>query len=300
MRVARVAAQAKINLFLHVGPRQPSGYHEIFTLFQLLELADDVVVRVGGDKRSVDVAGPHLPEGGLGPPEKNLAFRAAVEYVNRTGRPRGFSIELTKNVPAGGGLGGGSSDAGAVLRALDALSEHPLDAEALSDLAASVGSDVPFFVSNLPNALGHGRGERLAGVEPLPSRAVALACPSFGISTADAYRWLDDDGGSTWTPMELPADHTVSGVLGIGDWKGIRLKAHNDFEPPVERRHPALKRIRERLGESGAMVARLSGSGSTVFGIFEGSVPTAADLALDALVIPTRTSARVVQVEVLE
>src|SRR6185436_7983433 len=105
------------------------------------DLADDIIVRVGGAGRTLHVAGPRLPEAGLGPTEKNLAYRAAMAYSERAGWPSGFSIELNKNVPTGGGLGGGSSDAGSVLRALDALNERPLGRTTLLELAAGLGSD---------------------------------------------------------------------------------------------------------------------------------------------------------------
>src|SRR6185503_11221787 len=113
MRIARVQAQAKVNLFLRVGPprRDAGGYHDIATLFQRIDLADDLIVRAGGSSRSIDCAGPQLPPEGLGDPQKNLAFRAAEAYAEHVGRPRGFSIELTKRIPVGGGLGGGSADA---------------------------------------------------------------------------------------------------------------------------------------------------------------------------------------------
>src|SRR6185503_5044326 len=193
MPVARVAAQAKVNLVLRVGPRRDDGFHDLITMFQLLDLADEIVVRIGGAGRTLHVAGQHLPEAGLGPTEKNLAYRAAMAYTERAKWPTGFSIELFKNIPAGGGLGGGSSDAGAVLRALDTLNETPLGPSVLETLAATLGSDVPFFVSGSACAFGAGRGEEVAGLDPLPARDVVLAIPPFGVATADAYRWLDED-----------------------------------------------------------------------------------------------------------
>src|SRR5438874_6520783 len=192
MRVARVSAQAKINLLLRVGARDRTGYHAISTWFLRLDLADGITVRVGGNIRGIEVAGPLLPSGGLGPAEKNLAYRAAVAYAERSGWPRGFSIEVTKNIPVGGGLGGGSADAGAVLRALDALAAEPLGHQGLAELAASLGSDVPFLTSEFIAAFGTGRGEKLQPIDPLPAREVLLVMPGFSVSTADAYRWLDE------------------------------------------------------------------------------------------------------------
>ena len=300
MRVARVSAQAKVNLLLRVGARDSAGYHAISTWFLRLDLADEIAVRIGGNIRAIDVAGPRLPSGGFGPAEKNLAYRAAVAYAERTGWPRGFSIELTKNIPVGGGLGGGSADAGGVLRALDALAAKPLGNQALVELAVSLGSDVPFLTSEFIAAFGTGRGEQLQRIDPLPARDVVLVAPDFAISTADAYRWLDESRPSVPPPQELQTWLVPRAALTSWELLSETPLHTNDFESVLERRHPALLRFRERLSARGAQIAHLAGSGSTVFGVFDGSPPSAGDLSVDALVLPTRTSSRVVQVEVLE
>lgn len=306
-RVARVLAQAKINLFLRVGPpsRAAPGFHELHTAFHRIDLADEVEVRVRDDaERALQCVGPRLPRAGLGPQEKNLAFRAAEAFAERTGWPRGFSIKLAKHIPVGGGLGGGSADAGAVLRALQRLAPRPLAADELHEVAASLGSDVAFLASERVLDLAGGRGERLQAVPPSsvpPAAELLLIVPDYAISTADAYRWLDDQRAAAggWAP---PGSGTPSVEALSPQWLSY---AHgqfsgNDFEPVVETRHPELRAYRERLAAAGAIVARLSGSGSTVFGLFEGAAPSGPDLGIDALVIATRTSARVVQVEVLE
>jgi len=306
MRVARVAAQAKINLFLRVGPRRPDGFHDVATMFLLVDLADDIIVRVDGAGRTLHVAGPRLPASGLGPTEKNLAYRAAVAYAERASWPAGFSIELTKNIPAGGGLGGGSSDAGAVLRALDALNDRPLGQAGLEQLATLLGSDVPFFVSGSARAFATGRGEEVGGLDPLEAREVLLVVPPYGVATADAYQWLDEDrtrSGSASAPATgaaAEAPRMEAKPAGMDEWEFVRRASHNDFEPIVEARHPGLRRYREQLLQHGASIARLSGSGSTVFGIF-GALPTRpGDLGTEAVVLRTRTSTRVVQVEARE
>lgn len=300
MRGARVFAQAKINLLLRVGPRDPTGYHEILTVFQRIDLSDEVVVRVGGSVRALDCMGPRLPAGGLGAPEANLAYRAGVAYAERANWLRGFAIELTKYIPVGGGLGGGSADAGAVLRALEALADDPLGPDVLGDVASTLGADVNFLASPNVLSLGLHRGEQLTPLDPLPARDVVLAIPDFAVGTADAYRWLDEAGGGSMTPVPLPPDFTVIGLVGTESWNAVSQASHNDFEIALEPRYPKLRELRERLGTAGARFARLSGSGSTVFGVFEGSAPDSRTLALDAFVIATRTSERVVQVEVLE
>src|SRR5260221_354935 len=125
MRVARTAAQGKINLRLRILSRDAAGHHQLETVFQRIDLADDVTVRIGGTSRTLDCSGETIPEAGLGPDEQNLAYRAATLYHEATGWPDTFAIEIVKRLPVGGGLGGGSADAGAVLRILDAMSPRP-------------------------------------------------------------------------------------------------------------------------------------------------------------------------------
>ncbi|MDF1505979.1 hypothetical protein PYV61_23705, partial [Roseisolibacter sp. H3M3-2] len=182
VREARVVAQAKVNLFLRVLAREDSGYHQLETLFQRLELGDDVTVRVGVRGRSLDCGGADL-----GPVERNLAWRAAEAYRAATGWPDGHAIEIRKRIPVGGGLGGGSADAGAVLRALGALAATPLAADGLLGLAAPLGADVPFLTAEAPLALAWGRGERMLALPPLPARPVWLALSDAGVPTAWAF-----------------------------------------------------------------------------------------------------------------
>jgi 4-diphosphocytidyl-2-C-methyl-D-erythritol kinase len=297
---ARVQAQAKINLSLKVLPvLDPDGYHFIGTHFQRIDLADEVRIRLAGTARSLDCSGPALPAGGLGPVEKNLAYRAAVSYLARNGHrlPSGFAIEIEKRIPVGGGLGGGSADAGAVLRALQALSPAPLSAEELREVAATIGSDVPFLTMELASAYGGDRGDSLIELPyELPPADMLLVVPKFSIATADAYRWLDEDRGPDF---ELLQDHSPKGLKPLTGWD-FYADDENDFEPVIERRFPKIREYREALKSKGATVARMSGSGSTVFGIFESGAPEPESLGVDCTVLRTRTSARVVQVEVLQ
>lgn len=290
---ARVPAQAKINLLLRVLARESSGYHSIETIFQRIDLADDVTVRVATG-RTLDCAGPAMPATGLGATERNLAFRAAVAYTEATGWPTGFAIEIVKRIPVGGGLGGGSADAGAVLRMLDAFSPRPIG-DALVELAAPLGADVPFMATEHTTALGWGRGERLMPLPTPPSRPVVLLVPDFSIPTADAYLWVAEERGLyAPTASVLPAGAT-------SDWKAVAGVAANDFQPVVARPHPQVAELVDELRAAGATLALLAGSGSSVFGVFE-SPPDAAAIARSAGVsaITTRTSevaARVVRAE---
>jgi len=235
-----------------------------------------------------------LPGGGLGPAEKNLALRAAALYQDATGWPSGFAIEILKRIPVGGGLGGGSADAGAVLRMLDALAPRPLGVRLL-ELAARLGADVPFMATETPLAFAWGRGERMLGLTPLPRRRVQLLVPQFGISTTDAYRWLDESREAyQLTGALLPAAALLS-------WDEVGEVAQNDFEAPVEAKHPQLTVYRETLSQGGAKPAMLAGSGSTVFGVLaEGVRGVRPTLLPDVKLIETRTSVHVVPVRVIE
>jgi len=261
-RTARVAAQAKINLVLRVLARESSGYHSIETIFLRLGLTDDVVVRVGAaiHGRTLDCGGV-LPAGGLGDTKENLAYRAACAYADATGWPDRFAIELTKDIPTGAGLGGGSADAGAVLRALDALSPSPLGRR-LVELAPSLGADVAFMTIDSPMALAWGRGERLYPLPALARRPVVILVPSFAVSTKDAYGWLAHDRGT------YGARGGILQPTELDTWEGIAAIAVNEFEPVVGRRHPSIPAYVDALRDAGALPAMMSGSGSAVFGVF--------------------------------
>jgi hypothetical protein len=182
---------------LRVLAREASGYHQLETLFCRLELGDAVTIRTDVRGRSFDCTGDVIPPAGLGVTERNLAWRAAVAYTDATGWPNEWAIEIVKTIPVGGGLGGGSADAGAVLRCLNALAPSPLAVHELLALAGPLGADVPFLCIDDPLALAWGRGERMLALPPLPSRAVTLVCFPFGVSTPDAYGWLDAAEGVT-------------------------------------------------------------------------------------------------------
>lgn len=273
-----VAAQAKVNLRLRILAREASGFHQLETLLLRLELADTIRVRRRPSGLSIDVGGESVAREELGPVEQNLAWRAAVAWREAAGGGEGFAIELEKRVPVGGGLGGGSADAGAVLRALDAMSAEPLGEGRLMAIAARLGADVPFLTSESPYALAWGRGERLLPLPPLPSRIAVLFVPPFRVNTAEAYRWLADsrsgggepDAGRAG-PGALAADAGAGEValsLGaLGDWAELERLAVNDFEPVVAARHPEVAEIVGALRSDGSRIAMLSGSGSTVFGI---------------------------------
>jgi 4-diphosphocytidyl-2-C-methyl-D-erythritol kinase len=284
-RTARVEAQAKINLFLQILSREASGYHVLETLFQRIALADSVTVRTGGSGRSLDCRGADT-----GPVEKNLAWRAAVAFSEAAGGPASFQIEIEKRIPVGGGLGGGSADAAAVLRALNALAERPLDATALAAIAFSLGADVPYLLSTHALAAGTGRGEKLFPLSPLPARNVLLAVPPFSVSSGDAFGWYDAQKVSrhAGTRATLPVGRKL-------EWKMIAALAANDLEAVVAEHHPAIAAARDALRRSGAILAQMSGAGSVVFGVFKAATPPVP--AVGFQVIETATLEQVAEVE---
>jgi 4-diphosphocytidyl-2-C-methyl-D-erythritol kinase len=294
--VARVSAQAKVNLVLRVLARETSGYHSLETLFLRIDLADAVTVRVTAG-RSLDCSGSELPTAGLGPTEKNLAFRAAAAYTEATGWPDGFAIEIEKRIPVGGGLGGGSADAGAVLRALDTLSPAPLGRR-LVEIAAPLGADVPFMSIESPMALAWGRGERLFPIQALARRPLLVVVPGFGVSSADAYGWLASARGSYVPEGEVLAPEALA------TWEALAAIATNDFERVVAMRHPEVAELVDELRSMDAVVAMMSGSGSAVFGVFDAPQDAAALIRSNARqgeirAFQTYTSERVSSVEVL-
>jgi 4-diphosphocytidyl-2-C-methyl-D-erythritol kinase len=264
MGAARLLAQAKVNLFLRVLARDVTGFHQVETLYCRLALGDDVTVRAPARDRSLDCDGEGISLERLAPVEDNLAWRAASAYRERAGWPSGFAIGIRKRIPVGAGLGGGSADAGAVLRGLNALNPRPVEPAVLMALAGSLGADVPFLTQDLsPLALGWGRGERLLALPPLPARRGWVFMPSVSVSTHDAYQWIDQDPQASPTVV-LPSQ-------ALRTWPTVAEWAHNDFERPVASREPVIARLLNTLRSRGAAsllgtgaICLLSGSGSAV------------------------------------
>jgi 4-diphosphocytidyl-2-C-methyl-D-erythritol kinase len=292
-RAVEVRAAAKVNLRLRILARETTGYHQLETIFLRLDLADVVRVRRAGG-RSLDVAGD-VKAAALGPIEKNLAWRAALAYREAAGGAGGWAIELEKHIPIGGGLGGGSADAGAVLRALDAMSPQPLGEARLLAIATTLGADVPFLTCTHACALGWGRGERLLALQAPPARPVVLLVPAFGVNTAEAYGWLSS------RPAATSADE--SGILDpatLATWEGLVAVATNDFETVVTAHHPELAALVETLRHARCAPAMLSGSGSVVFGVLPDGVSSAPRVNEPCATVLTRSATRVEPVSALD
>ena len=260
-------AYAKINLGLVVLGRRPDGYHELRTVYQSIGLADhlEVTLRAGPRRVHLETSGLAVPEG-----SQNLAARAAETMLEELNLRARVSVVLRKRIPLGSGLGGGSSDAATVLRAISYLSKRTVPAERLLRLAAALGSDVPFFLYG-GRALGLGRGEEVYPLPEEPRRCCVLFFPGRGMDTVEAYRRLRRP---RLTP--LAASPTIELFSSrVNEARGNRWSGpghhglENDFEPLVFREFPGLARVKETLRQAGAEVATLSGSGSAVFGLFQ-------------------------------
>ena len=255
-----VAACAKLNLFLRVLAREASGYHCIETLFCLIDLSDDLTaVRSDTPGVTIDVSGAET-----GPPEDNLAVRAAEMVLTSTGNRFGVSLKLTKRIPVQAGLGGGSSNAAAALRAVNELAGHAVPTHELLQFAARLGSDVPFFLSGARLALGWGHGERLLRLPPLEPRAGLLVVPDTTVATAEAYRWIDDAGPT----RGLQRGSVAMTPDTLASWSDIARLAGNDFEAPVFGHHEHIRAGFEALVSTSPLMCRLSGSGSALFAVY--------------------------------
>lgn len=254
-----VEAPAKLNLFLRILARDADGYHGIETLFARIRLAD----RLTADP--VDAPGVTLTVDGpdLGPAAENLAVRAA-ELVLGALRPRiGVRLHLEKRIPVGAGLGGGSADAAAALQAVNALGGNAVPRHELFQMAARLGADVPFCLSGARLALGWGRGDRLFVLPAPPAAPVLLVSPPVPVRTAEAYGWVDQGREASARRGALALD-----LEALASWGSIGRMSGNDFEVPVFGRHSEIRAAYEAVAGTHPLICRMSGSGSTVFGLY--------------------------------
>ena len=286
MRSVSLPAFAKINLDLRVLGTRADGFHDLKTVFQSLALFDNVTVTSRRGPLAVTCDEPDIPAD-----RRNLVWKAAtlLHHVStgKTTAPRDIAIDLRKRIPSEAGLGGGSSNAAMTLLALNALWKLNLDLATLTRISARLGSDVPYFLVG-GTALGLGRGDDIYPLPDMPPVHVVILRPGFGVSTADAYRWLDEEQRR---PLKDPQPRPVP-----PGWPAWSATLRNDLERAVVGHHPAIARIRQSLLDAGATFAAMSGSGSAVFGLFEradAARRTANDLARPGwLSLHTRTLSR--------
>jgi 4-diphosphocytidyl-2-C-methyl-D-erythritol kinase len=287
MRSITVRPSAKINLTLRVGPVRPDGFHGVTTLLQNVGISDTLVVTARRGAFALQSRAPGVPAD-----ETNLVWKAARALwtgAGKSGEPRDAHVRLEKNIPHEAGLGGGSADAAGALVALNELWGFKLQAKALLPIAATLGSDVPFFLVG-GTAIGTGRGNELYPVDDADRLGVVIIKPSFGVSTKDAYRWLDEDRAKG-----LPETATTRiRDVHLG-WPTDPVTIANDLEAPVARRQPEIAEILEACYREGAQVAAMTGSGSAVFALFNEQIAPKAAKGLqrpDWLVLLTRTLSR--------
>jgi 4-diphosphocytidyl-2-C-methyl-D-erythritol kinase len=275
MREIRIPAFAKINLRLDVLGKRPDGFHELRTIFQAISLRDELQLRLSR-RPGIELTIYGDESLSREPFEKNLVYRAVDALRSDLGIRSGVEIELTKNVPAGRGLGGGSSDAAAALLGYLRLTRAKLEMARVIEIAASLGADVPFFLFG-GRALGVNKGDEIYPLPDIEKRAILVVSPQdIHVPTPNAYRWLK----ATALPTKLVTKPGVGPQLTKSPatrklfefcalcWSTQGDSLSNDFEGPVFKRHPRLGKIKRTLLQSGAAEASLAGSGSAVFGVF--------------------------------
>lgn len=258
----RILTPAKINLGLRVLGKRPDGYHEIETLFIAISLFDELTLtkrESTGVTLTMRTSRDDFDVGGLSIGEDNLVVRAVREFERATGQLVGLNMHLRKSIPIAAGLGGGSSDAAATLAGLQTLYPDWMSQTGISELAAPLGSDVPFFLGS-PSAMGRGRGERLTRVPINLTWYALLICPRVASPTREIYSALD------LTSLPKMSDFP-SRLEGEGFFAALAL-IHNDLQDVVVRRVPQVLHWKKRLLTLGAEGAYVSGSGPSVFGVF--------------------------------
>ena len=251
----KILAPAKINLVLRILGKRKDGYHELLTLMSPVSLFDDIVL---GERES----GIGLKAEGSGCEERqNLAYRAAALFLEETGIREGVSIEITKRIPVGAGLGGGSSDAASVLMGMNDLFRAGLSDRQLMELAARIGSDCPFFILKGPYLMG-GRGEIPLRPVSLEPRSYLIVVPPFGISTALVYSNLK-------CPLTIDTNSFTIDELSVEYGNAPERLLVNELEDPAFGICPEIRRIKAEILDAGALGVIMSGSGSSVFGVFK-------------------------------
>jgi len=280
-------APGKINLGLRVVGRREDGYHELVSLFAPLDLGDEVEVVVT-ESATLEVeiklegASESIPADAT-----NLAYRAAKDFAQAAGLSCRIGLRIEKRLPAGAGLGGGSSDAGAVLRTLCDFFPGALDGPRLAELALALGADVPFFLDPRPTMVS-GIGERLEALDGLPSLPVLLANPGVALATADVFRTFAAIQPALTKPAPDRRIPPLSGATGPG-WKftgAAEPSLENDLEPIAIRLCPPIARLQRQIRAAGALAVGLSGSGATVFGLSEAAEAAARALEKTAFEAP--------------
>ena len=259
MRQYKDRACAKLNLYLGVSAQRADGYHDLCTVFQTIDVCDQVSVSVhdrGGI--SLKCNWPYLPTDG-----RNLAYRAAELFFAHSGKENpGIYINIKKVIPVGAGMAGGSSNAAAVLRLLNRAFGYPLSKKELLALGLQLGADVPFCLVG-GTMLAEGVGEKLSPLPDMPACGIVVCKPNFSVATKKAYELFD-----AYAVQPEPGADAMKEALQQGDLQGLCDGIFNSLEAPVAAQYPAIADLVQRLQSLGAMGARMTGSGAACFGIW--------------------------------
>ena len=253
-------AFAKINLTLDVLGKRPDGYHDLKSVMQTISIRDDIEIDLDtGKSWKLICSKEGIPED-----ETNLAWKAARVYFDRIGKePDGLEIRITKRIPSQAGLGGGSADAAAVLRALNKHYGEPLSVLALAELGSLVGSDVP-FCTLCGTAMVEGRGERLRKLPDMPDCVLVICKPAFSVSTPELFKLIDEK-----VIGKRPDHSAMESALLAGDLGKVAENVWNVFDPVVTQDHLELNYIKSIFNSYGSVGQQMTGSGSAVFAIVE-------------------------------
>lgn len=267
----KITAPAKINLYLNVLRERDDGFHDIETLFERISLCDELSIETSQEPTKLTCSDPDIPTG-----RDSLLFRTITAFNDSASPETSFRVDLKKNIPVAAGLGGGSSDAAALLKGLNELSGYPLEDKELMRIGMSLGADVAFFLSDCRFAVGRQRGDEIEKLESAMDICHILVNPPFEVSTKEVYNNIS----AFALTKKRGVDRMFTAFLKDGDMEGLAENLHNDLQTLVLRDFPVLEKVLSELRDEGAKGTLLSGSGPTVFGIFE---PEKAEAAAENL-----------------
>ncbi|MBU0571812.1 MAG: 4-(cytidine 5'-diphospho)-2-C-methyl-D-erythritol kinase [Candidatus Omnitrophica bacterium] len=269
-----IEAPAKINLYLNILGRRDDGYHEIDTLFEKISIRDTLVAELAGKKTNIVCRNPDVPTG-----PDSLLSRVIYLFNEKTGKVYNFTVELEKRIPVSAGMGGGSSDAAALLKAINGLTGFPLKMGDLLEISRELGADVPFFLHEASFAYGRERGDVIREVETSVDLWHIIVHPPFKVSTKSIYGRVSRFG----LTKNSGVDKMFTAFLRENNVDGIAGNLHNDLQRITLEEFPALMEVLSELKKAGAKGTLMAGSGPAVFGIFDKKDAIQAKLGLDAI-----------------
>ncbi len=255
-----IMAPAKLNLYLRVFGRREDGYHDIGTLFERVSIFDRILLEISGLATKIEAFGADIPTD-----PDSLLMRIVIAFKLASENRSHFSVKIEKNIPVAAGMGGGSSDAAALLLGMNDITGNPLSVEKLAEIGGKLGADIPFFLKNVSFGLGTKRGDEVQGIETDMKLGHIIVNPPLKVATKDVYRRVS---GFNLTKEEAWAT-MLTLFLGKRDLTGLSFYLRNDLQQIVLREFPLVGDVVFFLKEIGAKTALMTGSGPTVFGIFD-------------------------------